>query len=264
MIRRASAVRFDRPAESGRTQPLRVAVETDDGVEHEAFLKPSAAPGMDIEGLANEALAACVAGELGLPICQPFLVDMSPEWISSIQDGGTRALLGQSCPIAFASTAAGDGWRPWAQSDTLSGTKLANALSIFAFDALIENADRRPSNPNVLTKGAAFRIIDHEMAFRLRLLLLSPKPWTPGALERLAAQDGHAFFAALKSAKALDLAPVHAAWSALTDAQLADFEVSLPGQWAVAAEAVTGALTHLRAVRDKIDNCIAEIERVLT
>jgi hypothetical protein len=57
MIRRAVPTRFDRPAEAGRNVPLLVAVETNDGAEHEVFLKASGRPELGIEGLANEALA---------------------------------------------------------------------------------------------------------------------------------------------------------------------------------------------------------------
>ena len=53
--RKAVAVRFDKNVTSGRTQPLRVAVVTDDQVEHDVVLKPTGHPEMDLESMANEA-----------------------------------------------------------------------------------------------------------------------------------------------------------------------------------------------------------------
>ena len=103
MIRRAIPVRFDRIAEAGRNRPLLVTVETADGAEHEVFLKVSARPELGIEGLSNELLAACLAGDLGLPINEPLLVELLPEWIGSIPDREVRAVLEQSATIAFAS-----------------------------------------------------------------------------------------------------------------------------------------------------------------
>ena len=44
MITRALATRYDRRAEAGRNNPLRVAVETMDGQEHEVYLKASGMP----------------------------------------------------------------------------------------------------------------------------------------------------------------------------------------------------------------------------
>ncbi|HEY8004958.1 MAG TPA: HipA family kinase [Phenylobacterium sp.] len=159
MIRRARAVRYDRQAGNGRTQPLRVAVETIDGQEHDLFLKPSAAPELDVEGLCCEVLAACVGGQLELPLCEPMLVEIEPDWIRSLREPDVREVLERSNPIAFGSVAAGEGWSPWVPTDRVTADRRDMARAIFAFDALIVNPDRgRPENPNLLVKGASFRI----------------------------------------------------------------------------------------------------------
>ena len=153
MIRRASPVRFDRISESGRNRPLRVLLETADSQEHEAFVKVSAAPELGVEGLANEALAACLAADLGLPINEPFLVELDRAWVESIPDSSIRGMLQNSVTVAFGSRAAGSQWKVWSASDILTSDRRPAALAIFAFDAWIENDDRRPSNPNCLVKG---------------------------------------------------------------------------------------------------------------
>lgn len=263
MIKRALAIRYDRPAESGRTQPLRVAVEVEDGRECEVFLKPSAAPGLDIEGLANEALAVCVGGHVGVPCCEPFLVELTPEWIDSIADAPTREVLRRSNQLAFASMSAGEGWRPWLPGDVVTAERRDAALAVLALDAFAENPDRRPSNTNLLVKGPALRAIDHEMMFRIRMLLPRPTPWAVGGLNRLTEPDGHVLALLLRGTQGLDFGPIRAAWSGLSDEVLDACEACLPVQWANAAEAVQGALTHLRNVRDRIDECLTEIGRVL-
>jgi hypothetical protein len=142
-------------------------VETTDGAEHEVFLKASARPELGIEGLSNEALPACLAGE-------------------------TREMLQRSSAVAFGSEAAGRQWRIWSAGDRITAALGAAALEILAFDAYIENDDRRPSNPNCLVKGDALRIIDHELAFRIsQKLFPRPEPWKAGYLQRLLAPDGH-------------------------------------------------------------------------
>ena len=263
MIKRALATRYDRAAESGRTQPLRVAVEVEDGRECEVFLKPSAAPGLDVEGLVNEVLAACIGGQLGVPCCEPFLVEITPEWIGSITDPPTRAVLDRSNPLAFGSLSAGEGWRPWLQGDVVTQDRRDAALAVLAFDAFGENPDRRPSNSNLLVKGAHLRAIDHEMMFRMRMLLPRPAPWAVGGLNRLTSPDAHVFAPLLSGVQDLDFDAVIAAWSGLSDEVLADCEACLPLQWAAAAEAVAGTLTHLRNVRARIDECMTELRRVL-
>ena len=135
MIRRAEAVRFDGvvDVEAGRNQPLMVTVEDASGEEAEVFLKPSARPELGVEGLANEVLAACVAGQLGLPICEPILVEMTPGWIATIPDAALRDVLGRSSPVAFGSRSAGPGWKGWAAKDHVLGERRPVATAIFFF-----------------------------------------------------------------------------------------------------------------------------------
>jgi hypothetical protein len=241
-----------------------VIVETADGQEHEIFLKVSAGPELGIEGLANEALAACLAGDLGLPINEPFLVDLDQAWISTIPDAGVRQLLQNSAPVGFGSKAAGAQWKLWSASDLVTVDRRPTALAILAFDAYIENDDRRPNNSNCLVKGSEFRIIDHELAFRIRLKLFPrPEPWRQGYLERLVGPDGHVFGAKLRG-QDLDFAPLRAAWMDLPDERLAAYLSALPAEWDAATGAMEAALTHIRAVRDRMDDCLAELRRALT
>ncbi len=52
------------------------------------------------------------------------------------------------------------------------------ACEIFAFDALIQNPDRRMDKPNILWKGEELYIIDHEKGFSFVYALpASIKPW---------------------------------------------------------------------------------------
>lgn len=267
MIRYADAVRFDRVAEQGRNEPLRVTVEVDDGEEIDVFLKPSARPEVGIEGMANEMLAACIGGHLALPVCEPIAVRISAEWINSIQDAGLRDLLRRSCPVAFGSVAAGNGWRRWTEDDKILGMRRPAALNIFTFDAFIENRDRLVSNPNLLVRGDAFRIIDHELSFRIRQCLFPrPEPWKIGYLQSAIQPGGtgHVFGALLRGDRHLEYNVLRPAWTSLSNDALSAYAAAVPIEWADAANAIEDALTHLRAVRDRIDECLAEVERALT
>lgn len=268
MIRRGAAVRFDRLAEGGRNEPLRVLVEIEeDGSEVEVFLKPSGRPEMGIEGMSNELLAACIAGHLGLPVCEPIVVELSSDWIASVPQPSLRDMLGRSCPIAFGSKSAGEGWRRWTPDDRVIGDRRPVALATFAFDAFIENNDRLVRNPNLLVRGDRLRIIDHELSFRLRMLLLPrPEPWREGYLARHVAPgaDGHVFGGLLRGDRYIDVPALRPAWASLSDDVLSDYGACIPAEWGAAAGAVADALTHLKRVRDRIDECLAEVQRALT
>jgi hypothetical protein len=240
-----------------------VTVTTDDGAEHEVFLKVSGRPELSIEHLANEALAACVAGDLGLPILEPFLVTLTDEWIESILDQSIQALLHDSATVAFGLEAAGQQWKIWSEEETLWQERRSTALAIFAFDVYCENSDRRPgSNPNCLVSGNEFRIIDHELCFWIRTLLPRPEPWRMGYIQNIVDNDRHIFGSKLKG-KALEFDPIRARWSGLQDDRLESYLGWLPGEWASASAAMVDAVGHIRNVRDKIDDCLAELERAL-
>jgi hypothetical protein len=70
----------------------------------------------------------------------------------------------------------------WLENSPIPTAMLEDALSIFNFDGLIQNADRCHNNPNLMTKGDKLCVIDHECAFSfLSSFLPSSKPWTMGA-----------------------------------------------------------------------------------
>lgn len=264
VIRHAKPIRFDRLAESGRNKPLRILVETDGNEEREVFLKFSGRPELGVEGLANELLASCLAGDLGLPVNEPLLVELTPEWIESIPEAVTRDALNKSVKIGFACVSAGTQWRPWSKGDCLTPERIPAAAAILAFDAFIENEDRRPSNSNCLVKGDEFRIIDHELAFRIRQKLFPPpEPWRLGNLQRLVEPDHHIFGAKLRCKKP-DLQAVLSTWEGLTDAHFDSYLAAMPIEWGASISAMEEALTHLRSVRARIDDCFAELDRALT
>lgn len=264
MIRKALAVRFIQEMKTGRTGPLAVAVETDDEVQHEAILKASGRRDLGIEGMANEALASLLAQDVGLPVNEPFLVELTDEWIQTIPSQVLQAELRDSSRYCFASEAAGTGWRIWGPDDQLLLDRRAVALAIFSFDAFIQNDDRRPSNPNLFVQGPLFRIIDHELAFRIRQKILPPcRPWETGNLEYLKQPNKHALFARLQGEQDLDFTPIRTAWAGISDERLDAYIDALPQEWDDAADAMAEAVVYLKLVRNQIDHCIDELKRVL-
>jgi hypothetical protein len=154
---------------------------------------------------------------------------------------------------------AGPQWRIWSAADRITGARETVALEILAFDAYIDNDDRKPSSPNCLLKGDAFRIIDHELAFRItQKLFPRPEPWNTGYLQRLTGPDGHLFGADLRG-RNLDFEPIRQAWSSISDERLR----TLPPEWAEARAAMDAAVAHLRTVRERFGDCLVELRRAL-
>ena len=265
MITHVEAIRFDGIETSGRNNPLRVTAEDECGNEYDLYLKFSGQE-LGINGLARELLHACVGSHIGLPVCEPMIVNMSQEWIESVPYPDLQAQLSRSVSTAFGSKSAGDSWRLWTGNDNVLGDRRQEAVGIFAFDAFTGNPDRRDEKPNLLVKNNGFRVIDHEFCSMTFGALPPLRPWQVGNLSYVMTPGNHIFASLLKGDRYVDLAALIPAWQNLDDDSLFVYEAEIPDQWAGANGAngaVQQALTHLRAIRDSIEQCVEEIERIL-
>lgn len=262
MIPRAILTRVDRVAVQGRTGPILSACEADGEDEIEVFVKLSAGCDQNVVNLAREAIAACLAADLGLPVPRPWLVEIPAEIIPAVTDSQIADKLRRSCPVAFGSTRT-PGFSTWTTGQRLSDAMRPIATSILLFDAIIQNPDRRVDNPNCLVRGDDLRIIDHELAFAHRLMLLWRAPWLLGGMNDLAAADRHIFLHELKGVP-IDFARIRPRWTALSDARLRAYEGAIPLEWAAARADVDAALKLIADARDNIDACIGELGRILS
>lgn len=262
MIPRAVLTRIDRVAVQGRTGPILSACEADGEEEVEVFVKLSAGCDQGVVNLAREAIAASLAADLGLPVPKPWIVEIPPEIIPVVADAQAADKLRRSCPVAFGSTRT-PGFSAWTTGQRLSDAMRPVASGILLFDAIIQNPDRRTENPNCLVQGDELRIIDHELAFAHRLILLWRAPWILGGMNDLAAPGKHIFVHELKGVP-LDFGPIKSRWAALSDARLREYEGAIPPEWAAARADMDAALKLIADARDNIDACIGELGRILS
>lgn len=261
MIPRAVLTRIDRKADAGRTAPLRGVVEADDGTEAEAFVKLSAGCDQGASNLAREVIAACLASDLGLPVPQPWIVEVPPEILPAVVDLEIANQLNQSLPVAFGSTVA-PGFVVWTPGHRLTDTLRSDAAAALLFDAIIQNPDRRAENPNCLVKGEELCFIDHELAFTHRLALLWSPPWDLGGMRELETPGRHIFVSELKGTL-VDWTAIKSRWAGLPDARLQEYAGTIPPEWSAAQADVDAAVQLIADARDNIDGCVAEIGRVL-
>lgn len=262
VLRRVVATQFDRPARTGRTRPLFLTCRDAAGEEVEVIAKLSARCDQGVVNLTREAIAACLAADLGLPVPEPMLVELPPDWIASVTEAETHKALRASLPVALGSKQVGPQFSTWKPETRLTPGMLPLALAIFVFDALIANPDRRTENPNCLVRGEELRIYDHEMAFTHHIVIPRLEPWRPGALQDLTVPGRHIFRDRLRGA-VLDFAPIRAAWAALSDGMVDGYATALPAEWAGAAADAAAAIRMIKDVRDRMEDCLTEIARVL-
>lgn len=263
MIERACAVEFTREAINGRTGPLLLVCETNTGEFVELFCKFSAGCDQGVTNLAREVIAACLAADLNLPVPKPYLVEIPLIFPSLIRDGKISSKVARSVPLAFGSKRANQ-YSAWTIGNRVPASKRGLAASVILFDGSIQNPDRRVGNPNCLVKGDEFRLIDHELAFFPHKLLLGWRaPWIVGGLESLArAEHRHIFLNDLMGEE-IDFQPITNAWEALSDGRISEYLESIPEEWSSALPEIKDAVKLIIDVRDNIEACIAEVQRIL-
>ncbi len=262
MLDLVTATRFDGRVKSGKTIPILLTCLRENGDEVEAVTKLSGRCERGVGNLVAEAIAALLAADLDLPVPEPFLVRLDPEFVAGLTDAEVRSNAQRSSPVGFGSKKLPPGFATWPPGKPIPRSLRSAALEIFAFDALIQNADRRPDNANCQCDGSSFAIFDHELAFLTEGIIGWQPPWETGALEFFRHNGGHLFFDQLRSGEC-HLDRLAGAWEAITDARLREYEAALPQEWGADGGVAKQALVYIGNVRDNIEPALAEIARVL-
>lgn len=263
MLRRIVPVQFDLATVNGRTKPSFVTCELDTGATVEVVAKFSGGCDQGNINLAREVIGACLAGDLGLPVPEPFLLNVDIEWAATIPDVERREAVLRGSSVAFGSRALVGQFNIWGAGNRVSDTMMPVAAAIFVFDAIIQNPDRRAGNPNCLVRGDQMHIFDHELAFSHGLVLGWSPPWRMGGLGTLEQSGNHIFRDDL-TGRNIDFDPIRASWANLSDAQIADYEAALPMEWNDIHDTAIRSIDLIKGARDNIDAVLDEVRRVLS
>ena len=255
-----TAVRFARFMDSGKTKPAIFACEDSSGADAGEYVVKLRG-GIDAQesGLLCELLAAKLAEHFSIASPQPALIRIEKnlaELISGIEPSNKTCILG-SIGLNFG-TKLVSGYSVWPVDKHIPDAIWQTAVDIFAFDALVQNPDRRFDNPNLFVNGNSILIFDHEMAFSfLRTIFPSTTPWK---LEREAYLQEHVFYRKLKS-KPIDLDGFIQNLSTLSDTLLESIMTDIPPEWN--NDKVSMISAHIRSIRDHASDFDEEIRRFL-
>jgi hypothetical protein len=172
------AVAFHQELATGSTGPCILSCEDMDGEpagEYVVKFRTKVRGGPT--GLLFECVAAQLAIRLGLHTPSPAIVLLDPALADATPDqrvsGKIRENLGVNYGCCFLA-----GYNTWYVDGPVPLSLRQAACEIMAFDALIDNGDRRREKPNLLWKGEEIFVIDHELAFSfVRLIGDTPAPF---------------------------------------------------------------------------------------
>ncbi len=261
MIRHLTATTFLRPAATGRTGPLFCGcVDANIGVTEE-FVVKLLDTGSGKQGALLELLGSRLATYFGILVAEPVAVLIDADFaalLSTDDRFANRAQLIQSnVGLNFGSRYLSP-VSQWQAGRKIPDAMFAMAANIFAFDALIQNVDRRAINPNLFVTGNDIYVYDHETSFSfLQAILPSPQSWI---LETEFYLKDHIFYAGLKG-KTIELHDFCERLGALSDAVLQGFRDEVPQEWIHSSlDLIEG---HLKSVRTHTEEFSVQVKRSL-
>lgn len=265
MLSTATAIRFDRVMTSGKTRPCLLACKLEDGHEVELIAKFAASCELKERGLLAEAITALLAADLDLPVPEPFIVQMSGEFIQTITDAETAKNARDGASLCFGSKKLPPGFVTYPADKPLSRTLIPTAAEIFAFDHFIANPDRTVANPNLLFNGREFAIYDHELAFFMEGILGWRPPWEEGGAQfpqGMPPQSRHVFLEELRGEK-LDLDRLSGAFDVVSDRRLNEYRQAVPGEWIGDGTSIDRILGYIGKLKEKLPLAIDQIVQAL-
>lgn len=261
MLNTVSAIQFMRKMTSGRTKPCLLLCEAPDGRTFELVVKYSSMMMEKEKNLALEAIVAMLAADLELPVAEPFVVELDPLFVETIEDASLAQLLKTSCPQAFGS-ALKTGVTAWLQNQKVPTQHAQAAAEIAIFDQIIINSDRRPLNPNCLFSPDDLVIIDHELAFTRALFWR--EPWHDDGLGDLHNRDQHIFSRPYFEAPLADLERFAAAWEKIPESRFDEYYSALPVSWVYDQAHIAGILDYLKEAQRNIRTITANALKVFS
>jgi len=252
-IQRLNAMAFMRVLETGTTRPCVFACEDDAGNTDEYVVKLR--NDVRASGLCFEYVAARLAHHFELPMPDSALIGLSLDLAVAQKSNAVICdRIIRSAGLNFG-TRYLVGLTTWPTHRRVPHHQRQEASSVLAFDALIDNADRRTAKPNLLAGEHRLFIIDHELAFGFVRLVNIPIPWR----ERLRFLRDHPLFDGLRGTE-LELSSFTNRLLALSDDIIDAICTEVPVDFG--REHLPAIAKHLRAVRDDSQAFVAGLMEV--
>lgn len=241
---------------TGRTRPTLVMCERDDGSTLDAIVKCSSKTMQGVHDLAVEALCGMLAHDLSLPVPEFFAVEITQDFIDTVQSHNTREILELSDSIAFGSLQLPSGYAVWGRDQEVPKSLCEAAAEIYAFDAVIVNGDKRPDNPNCLFSGSQLAIIDHELCFTHELFWKAP--WMTDGFSTRRSPNDHIFAKPRLAQCPSNLDRFRSAWAKKDDVRVTSYFRALPPSWNLPASEEDRIRGIILDSRDHIDEVVRQ------
>lgn len=261
-----TATQFIKAMSTGRNHPLLLGCENAGGDTFEVVLKFR---GREMTGTAQpaELITAQLADDLGLQVPQAAVVNVPAGFEAVIAERELVKLVKGSPGLNFGSVHLGAGFTTWPPGRNPVGAQRDQAAEVFAFDTLIQNADRRVANPNLWARSDRLGVYDHEQAFSfLSVPILgggAPKPWAAASQGNgFRFLEQHVFYRSLRGGR-LNLGPFKEKFGALSDKRIQGYLDAVPAEWLGQSAFGKQVAAYLREARQHRDNLVNYVKHIL-
>jgi len=259
-VRRLKASAYLRRIQSGRTHPAVFMCDDANGNNAGEFVvKLKGGIDAGVTGLTCEIIASLLAKELGLNAPGSAIVEIDPAIgnLLSSKDSEMARIIRRSAGLNFGSEVLVGGYGVWPINKYVPASLRPSAGEIFAFDALIQNPDRKVNNPNLLWKGEELFLIDHELGFSFLFQIGNANETWSLEGDAGAFLNEHVFYGELKG-KEIALDRFQRALEAISDEDLASMVDQVPREWN--NESVSRISSHLESVRDHAADFVKQVK----
>lgn len=157
------AIEFKGVMEGGSTRPWQVTV-LENGVPAGYVVKLySEANNEQNYTVFKECVCSCLANEFDLQTPDPALIEFTPEFIQSLPVIYRQDLVQKDARIKFATKLVEPPYQNYSPALREEFLRSYDLGTIYAFDNLILNVDRRVDKPNMFFKDGEIQLIDHEL-----------------------------------------------------------------------------------------------------
>ena len=250
---------YQRRMTSGRTRPCLFFCENDQGeMNGEYVVKLRAGIDNPDIGLFSELMGSQLAQFLDIQTPEPAIIIVNPELADIINDSQLEGDIRRSAGNNFGSKVITGGYDTWPIGEAIPPSLKQLACEVFAFDAMIQNPDRKTSNPNILWCGDELYIIDHETGFSFIYdILPQPEPWRISNMQFL---RDHLFYPKLKEEE-INLDRFAGALETLTEEHINNMIANIPEEWDnIHIPKITD---HLNGITNHVNGFIDEVRRIL-
>lgn len=202
-------------------------LQTESGDEVVVVVKLHAHPAISPGAFYAEAFCSLLADDLDLPVQKPYRVMIENAFAKTVPDSSLRDRFVKSVGENFGCSKWAPGFTIWPKDKSPSREVQNLVMEIFAFDAVIQNPDRRQVNPNCCFRGKDLIVYDHELAFSNFLSFIPSNPWEPKGLDFL---KDHIFYRILKGGD-LQLERFQGGLVAVNQKRLDSYQRAIPSEW---------------------------------